>query len=193
MFNASYFPPAAFFCSAQRRFTASAIRLRPSGVRFRFFLATFLVAGAAALLVFAAAAPPSRARACCNWAISRSSCARISETPTVPPRAYFSVVSSPWSSWINSPWATTSYCKVSIRNCRLFYKQKMHLVGVVQATRTQVIIIERHSIKDCSCNMAFRDRTEVIRRCARLPIQARSSLLGSDLESHARGGKGRDL
>lgn len=45
--NFSYFAAAAaaFLCTAQRRFTASAMRFRPSGDRFRLF---FFAAGALA-------------------------------------------------------------------------------------------------------------------------------------------------
>src|ERR1035437_632544 len=43
---------AAFFCAAQRFFTASAMRLRPSGVSFLFFLAGFVATGAATTAVF---------------------------------------------------------------------------------------------------------------------------------------------
>jgi len=87
--RARYFP-AAFFCSAQRRFTASAMRRRPSGERFLFFF-TGTAADLGGLpgprFTLTEEAPPaSKARACCNWAISRSIWARISDTPTfIPP------------------------------------------------------------------------------------------------------------
>jgi hypothetical protein len=83
----SYFWPAAFFCSAQRRLTASAILLRPSGVRLRFFfLPGFLAEETdAAFFGVGAGFPASNARACCNCAISLSICTSISETPTAPP------------------------------------------------------------------------------------------------------------
>src|ERR1035437_7997609 len=91
---AGYFVSAAFF-AAQRFLAASAIRWRPSGLSFLFFLADFVAAGATAAAFLGAATtflglpsaffgavaapPPSRVRACCNWAISRSMLARISE------------------------------------------------------------------------------------------------------------------
>jgi hypothetical protein len=74
-----------FLCSAQRRLTASAMRLRPSGVKFRFFFAVFFAGAAALAFRVVAPRPPSNARARCSWAISRSICANISETPTAPP------------------------------------------------------------------------------------------------------------
>src|ERR1035437_7882104 len=79
---------AAFFFAAQRRFKASTIRFRPSGLSF-LFLAGFAAAGAAKAIAFfglpafffaAGAVPPlSNTRARCNWAISRSIVARMSE------------------------------------------------------------------------------------------------------------------
>ncbi len=61
-----YFVDAAFFCSAHRRLTASAMRFLPSGVRFLFF-ADFFAAGAGALLGAAVVDPPlSSVRAFCN-------------------------------------------------------------------------------------------------------------------------------
>ena len=74
------------FWAAQRRLTASAMRARPSGDRFRFFFAV-LVAGAVTVVFagrprrIAGATEPleaaSRAFACCKRAISASSSARI--------------------------------------------------------------------------------------------------------------------
>jgi hypothetical protein len=78
------------------------MRFRPSGDRFLFFFfAGFVAAGATAAVFFGVAAvflglptaffgagaalPPSNARACCKSAISRSTQARISDTPIVPP------------------------------------------------------------------------------------------------------------
>ena len=97
----TYFEAAAFLCASQRRFTASAMRFRPSGERFLFFLlfaiffagvCTADVATATNFLglpafFFGAAAPPplSRARTCFSKAISRSTDARISDTPIKPP------------------------------------------------------------------------------------------------------------
>jgi len=85
---------AAFLCNSQRRFTASAMRFRPSGESFLFFLRGGLIAGAAMETVAAAARfglptffgvtvaePVSSARTCFNKAISRSTDARISDTP----------------------------------------------------------------------------------------------------------------
>jgi len=58
-----YLPAAdRFLCSAQRFLTASAIRLRPSGVRRRFFLPVL----ALYRLALPLDAPLSSARACCN-------------------------------------------------------------------------------------------------------------------------------
>jgi len=81
-----HFMAAAFF-AAQRFLAASAIRVRPSGERTRFFcFAGFVVEGATAAAFLGAAAtflglpafffaagaapPPSNAFAFCNWAIS---------------------------------------------------------------------------------------------------------------------------
>jgi len=49
MLNLVYFvpPDAAFFCKAQRRLTASAMRRRPSADKRLFFLAGFAAATAA--------------------------------------------------------------------------------------------------------------------------------------------------
>lgn len=73
----------AFLCSAQRRLTASAMRLRPSGLSLRFFFAGFVAAGAADLA--RDWVPASKARACCNRAISRSIWVSISEIPMTSP------------------------------------------------------------------------------------------------------------
>ncbi|MGB7548797.1 MAG: hypothetical protein WBM14_13685, partial [Terracidiphilus sp.] len=69
------------FCAAQRFLTASAMRFRPSGLRFRFFFLTGFAAGTVATFLDAAAAffglptyffavgatpPLSNARARCN-------------------------------------------------------------------------------------------------------------------------------
>jgi hypothetical protein len=94
----SYFAetPETFFCAAHRRLTASAIRFRPSGERFLFlFFAGLIGVGATADKTFLGLPGPrfavetlalaSNARALCNWAISRSMLARISEIPMVPP------------------------------------------------------------------------------------------------------------
>jgi hypothetical protein len=81
----------AFFCAAQRRLTASAMRLRPSGERFLFFFfAGLAIAGATAATTFlglpgfffagGAEAPTSNARAFCNCAISLSMLAKMSES-----------------------------------------------------------------------------------------------------------------
>src|SRR6266567_7471233 len=86
--HSCYFEDADFLCSAQRRRTASAMRLRPSGVRFRFFFADLFAAATGADFFVFTELPRRTARARCNCAISRSICARISETPTVPPRAF---------------------------------------------------------------------------------------------------------
>src|ERR1700722_4045807 len=85
----------AFFCAAQRAFTAAAILARPSGERFRFFFAT----GATAVLggrpgprlTMVEAAPAMRARACCGLAMWASiegwiSVMRISVTQNSPTR-----------------------------------------------------------------------------------------------------------
>jgi hypothetical protein len=85
---------AAFLCASQRRLTASAMRFRPSGESFLFFLRAGLTAGiamesAGASVLFglptffavAGAEPVSSARTCLNKAISRSTDARISDTP----------------------------------------------------------------------------------------------------------------
>ncbi len=124
----SYFAAAAFFCSAQRLLTASAMRFRPSGVRFLFFFATFLAAEAPAFLVFAAPAPPSKVRALCNWAISRSICASISETPTFPPLTSHRKLDSICENANKRRRANRLSCHDTIRNCRLIYKQKMHSI-----------------------------------------------------------------
>jgi hypothetical protein len=65
------------------------MRFRPSGDSFLFFFAGFAVAGATAAATFfglpafffpACGVPPlSRARACCNWVISLSMLAKMSE------------------------------------------------------------------------------------------------------------------
>ncbi len=96
----SYFAAPAF-CTAQRLFTASAIRFRPSGDRFLFFFfaglaaadaaaSPFLVSAAAlrglpAVFLATAGVPPNSARACCNRAMSRSMLARISEIAMYSP------------------------------------------------------------------------------------------------------------
>src|SRR5579859_1301113 len=83
---------AAFFCNSQRRRTASAILLRPSGERLRFFLR--LIGASAptladlALRVFLTAgelSPASRVRACSRREISRSISAKIFESCMFPP------------------------------------------------------------------------------------------------------------
>jgi hypothetical protein len=62
------FPDA--FSFAQRRFTASAMRARPSGVKLRFFLTGFESSGPSALSfglplrAFRTPVAPSKARAC---------------------------------------------------------------------------------------------------------------------------------
>src|ERR1700722_17320868 len=72
----------AFFCAAQRAFTAAAILARPLGERFRFFFATGVTAVLGGRpgprLTMVEAAPAMRARACCRLAISASIKARIS-------------------------------------------------------------------------------------------------------------------
>jgi hypothetical protein len=76
---ASRYFAAAAFCAAQRLLTASAIRFRPSGESFLFFLAGIVATGAIAAIDFgmpafffaAGAVPPlSNAFAFYNWAIS---------------------------------------------------------------------------------------------------------------------------
>ena len=98
--SALYFEPAAFLCASQRRLTASAMRFRPSGERrlFFFFFAIFFedawAAGGTTTDVFlglpvffgaVASVPLSSARTCFSKAISRSTDASISDTPTDPP------------------------------------------------------------------------------------------------------------
>jgi len=109
---AVYFVAAAFF-AAQRFLAASAIRWRPSGERILFFFAAFLAAGAtaadflgaattflglpAAFFAVGAAPPLSNARACCNWAISQSILARMSEIAMYySPDRYRQLVQPPW-------------------------------------------------------------------------------------------------
>ena len=79
---------AAFFWAAQRRLTASAMRLRPSGLILLFFLADFTTAVVAFGLPGPRLTPVpslSKARACVNLAISWSISARIPVSPIVPP------------------------------------------------------------------------------------------------------------
>jgi hypothetical protein len=88
---------AAFLCVSQRRFTASAIRFRPSGVRRLFLRATFFAGVCAAevaiaflglpagFLGAAPVGPLSSARTCFSNAISRSTDFTISDTPINPP------------------------------------------------------------------------------------------------------------
>lgn len=62
----SYFSAAAFFlCKAQRRLTASRIRLRPSGVSRRFFR-PLLLPVVLDSIELPPEAPFSNARACCS-------------------------------------------------------------------------------------------------------------------------------
>ena len=121
-----YFADAVFLCFSQRRLTASAMRFLPSGVRFLFFLAGLLVdllAGRAVFLGAGATPSPSRVRACCKWAISRSICARISETATIPPvRSLVSDSPSPSCLSKKSAYGVMTSAGDTISNCILFYK-----------------------------------------------------------------------
>jgi hypothetical protein len=95
---ASYFAAvaAAFFWAAQRRLTASAMRLRPSGDRFLFLFlagsaeaettsATLFLGRPGFFLVVGVLAPVSNARAFCSCAMSLSMLARMSEGAMVNP------------------------------------------------------------------------------------------------------------
>ena len=89
--DCGYFAAAAFFAvsflfSAQRRFMASAIRLRPSGLSLRLCgvaaFAFLLPLGRPGPLPAFASIPESSSRACCSFEISASISAIIRVTST---------------------------------------------------------------------------------------------------------------